>query len=44
MEYGGVKLPFGEIFDYDTMIKVSKDSPFTDKWLAFGKDNLFLGM
>lgn len=41
LEYGGVELPFGEIFDYETMMKVSKEPPFAKEWLAFGKDNLF---
>lgn len=40
-EYGGVELPFGEIFDYNTMMKLSKEPPFVGEWLAFGKDKLF---
>ncbi len=41
MEYGGVELPFGEIFDYDIMMELSKNPPFIGEWLAFGKDKLF---
>lgn len=34
-------MPFGEIFDYNTMMKLSKEPPFVGEWLAFGKDKLF---
>lgn len=40
-EYEGAVLPFGEIFDYETMKKKSQEEPFNNKWLVFGKDGSF---
>ena len=40
-KYEDTGLPFGEIFDYNTIIKMSQYPPFNNEWLVFGRDKYF---
>lgn len=36
-----VDLPYGNIYDIDLAIEISKRAPFFPNWFVFGKDNYF---
>ncbi|BAL83038.1 hypothetical protein SELR_13300 [Selenomonas ruminantium subsp. lactilytica TAM6421] len=40
-KYEDTELPFGEIFDYGTIKKMSQRPPFNNEWFVFGKDKYF---
>ena len=40
-KYENIELPFGIIFDFDTMQEISQKPPFNNEWLVFGRDKYF---